>query len=271
MKILLLHGDKYPWASTRRAEALKKEWTNDKVDILSFWDTPKEAYDIIQVVHSGGITRIKDYLLSHKDRVFTTLASQRTLEGLFDNKKDLIEIYKKTVCCVALSRRLQVELQNLDELVKVVYIPNGVDIKLFNSSFTVGFVGIKDSNKHKGYGMVQKACDELNLTLKTASGNIPTEKMPDFYRQINCLVIPSESEGCNNPTLEALAMNKLVISTRSGIAEELDGVILVDRTVEDIKRTLREVSGRIQILGSYTWKNIASRYRELYENHNTLL
>jgi len=271
MRILLLHGDRYPWASTRRAEALKKEWINDKVDILSFWDTPKEEYDIIQVVHSGGITRIKDYLLAHKDKVFTTLASQRTLDGVFDNKKDLIEIYKQTVCCVSLSRRLQFELQNLDDWIKTVYIPNGVDTELFNSSFTVGFVGAKNSNKHKGYGMVKQACDELGLILKIAGGDVPIEKMPDFYNQINCLIIPSESEGCNNPTLEALAMNKPVISTRVGIAEELAGVTLVDSTVEYVKKALRELSGRIQIMEGYTWKSIASRYRELYEKHNTLL
>jgi len=264
MKILLLHGDRYPWASTRRAEALKKEWVNDEVDILSFWDKPKKEYDIIQVVHSGGITRIKDYLLANKNKVFTTLASQRTLDGVFDKKEDLIKIYKQTVCCVALNQILRAKLLSYGQI-NVVYIPNGVDTELFNNPFIVGFVGAKDSHEHKGYELVRQACSKLGLTLETISGNVPIEKMPDFYRQIDCLVIPSISEGCNNPTLEALAMNKPVISTKVGIAADLEGAILVDRTVDSIKQALKKLSGRLQIVEKYTWKRIAAQYHELYD------
>lgn len=88
--------------------------------------------------------------------------------------------------------------------------------------------------------------------------------MPDFYRQIDCLVVASSSEGCNNPTLSALAMNKPVISTKVGIAEELEGVTLVERNVESIKKALRHVSGRIQILEKYTWDIVAAQYHNLY-------
>src|SRR3990167_341741 len=265
MKILLLHGDKYPWASTHRAEALKKEWINDEVDILSFWDRLGKDYDVVQVVHSGGMTRIKDYLLANRELVFTTLASQRTLDGIFDNKKDLIKIYKQTVCCVALNQILKAKLLALDSQINTVYIPNGVDTELFNNSFIVGFVGAKDSHEHKGYELVCRACDELGLTLETISGNVPIDKMPDFYRQIDCLVIPSESEGCNNPTLEALAMNKPVISTKVGIVADLEGVILVDRTVDSIKQALKKLSGRLQMVEKYTWKKVATQYHALYD------
>ena len=68
------------------------------------------------------------------------------------------------------------------------------------------------------------------LELKTAySGHAkdvkPLRAMPKFYKSIDCLVLASRSEGCNNPTLEALAMNKPVISTKVGIAKELEGVM----------------------------------------------
>ena len=33
MKILLIHPDSYPWATTTRAKELKKRWKKDKVDI----------------------------------------------------------------------------------------------------------------------------------------------------------------------------------------------------------------------------------------------
>ena len=78
------------------------------------------------------------------------------------------------------------------------------------------------------------------------------------------MVNASISEGCNNPTLEALAVNKPVISTKVGIVGELEGIILTERNVESIKTALRKVSGRIQILEKYTWKVVAKQYRQLY-------
>ena len=64
--------------------------------------------------------------------------------------------------------------------------------------------------------------------------------------------------------MEALAMNKPVISAIIGIALDLEGVFTVDRNVESIKEALRKLSGRIQIMEKYKWSDIAKQYRELY-------
>ena len=272
MKILLVHADKFRWATTIRAETLKKEWKGDQVDIAYFRNLPDgEKYHVIHFLFSGGISKVKDYILKYKTKTFTTLASQRTLDQYYDKTENLIEIYKNTVCCVCQNLTLAGKLKSLIKQDNVVYIPNGVDEKLFNRKFVVGFVGAKaDNSDHKGLELVKKACQDLKLELKLAhSGHSrdtrPFETMPDFYRGIDCLLIPSVSEGCNNPTLEALAMNKPVISTRVGIAEELEGVTLVDRDVESIKGALRKLSGRIQILEKYTWKKVAGQYHNLYD------
>jgi len=272
MKILLVHADKFPWATTHRAEALKNEWKDDEVDIAYFKNLPNgDDYDVIQILFSGGIGKIKDYILKYKDKTFTSLASQRTLDLFFDTKEDLIEIYQNCRGIICQNQRLLEELLEwVDGWDRLHYIPNGVDTTLFNREFVVGFVGQeKDSNlEHKGYFLLKQACEELDIKLKMCyneySEVIPLEKMPEFYNQIDCLVIPSISEGCNNPTLEALAMNIPVISTDVGIAEELEGVILVDRNVESIKQALRKLSGRIQILEKYTWDKIAEDYMKLY-------
>ena len=277
MKILLVHADKFPWATTNRAEALKREWIEDEVEIAYRDNLPDgDKYDVIHFLFSGGISKVKDYILKHKTKIFTTLASQRTLDQYFDKLENLVEIYKNTVCCVCQNSTLEGKLKALIGQNNVVYIPNGVDEKLFNRKFIVGFVGVKaDSSDHKGLNLVRRACDELGLDLKLAhSGHSsdvrPLETMPDFYREIDCLIIPSMSEGCNNPTLEALAMNKPVISTKVGIAEELEGVILVERDVESIKGALRRISGRIQILEKYTWNIIAKQYHDLYVRNSSL-
>lgn len=277
MKILLVHADKYRWATTIRAEEFKKAWKHDQVDIAYYQALPDgDDYDVIHFLFSGGLAKAKDYILKHEHKTFTTLASQRTLDQYYDKLPDLIEIYKNTVSCVCQNPVLVSKYKKLVHKNNVVYIPNGVDETLFNRKFVVGFVGaIPDRTDHKGYNLIKQACDELGLELLMAhSGHEhdvrPYETMPDFYRSIDCLVLASLSEGCNNPTLEALAMNKPVISTKVGIAKELEGVTLVKRDVENIKKALRKLSGRIGILENYTWDIIAKRYYEVYlqKTHN---
>jgi len=256
--ICLVHNDKEPWAATFRARALANEWNN--VKIVHAKDLTDD-YDVIHFLYSGGITKSKEFILKNKDKVFTTLASQRTLDEYWDNKDDLREIYRETVCCVCQNKTLldkyRVEIGD-----NAVYIPNGVDTDVFRRDFVAGYVGAKDSAEHKGLPIIRKACDELGIKLKQPDGT--RGGMIEFYRSIDCLVLASQSEGCNNPTLEALAMNVPVISTRVGIAEELEGVILVERNVESITRALRKLSGRIQILEDYTWKKTANKYHQLY-------
>lgn len=266
MRILLVHNNKMRWADTFRAEEFKKHWTDDDVDIVNRWNLPDGSkYDVIHFLYSGGITKSKDYILKNKDKVFMSLASQRTLDCMFDKKEDLVEVYSQTRCCVAQNRRLMEKYKEFVGKDNVVYIPNGVDETLFNREFVAGFVGAKDSWEHKGYYIAKQACDELGIRLETAKEwDYDHETMPEFYKKIDCLLIPSQSEGCHNPTLEALAMNIPVISTDVGIASELEGVLLVERDVESVKIGLRHLSGRIQIEEKYTWKNIANQYRNLY-------
>ena len=257
--ILLIHADKHPWATTRRAEALKREW-GDEVDIAYYKSLPDgDKYDTIHILFSGGIGKIKDYILKYRHKVFTSLASQRTLDNFFDTDEDLIEIYKNTVCCVAFNPDLQDKLKKLIGQDNVVYIPNGVDEKLFNKKFVVGYAGVIDD--HKGYGLVMQACEELGVEFKIAG--FPYERMPEFYREIDCLVIPSMSEGCNNPTLEAMAMNIPVIATDTGIAKIL-GCVIVERDVESIKKAISKINSRSLILENYTWSKIANKYSQLY-------
>lgn len=268
MKILLVHNNLMRWADTFRAEQFKKYWIDDEVDIASAMEglPDGDPYDVIHFLYSGGITKSRNYILKHKDKVFTTLASQRTLDLMFDKEKHLKEIYSQTRCCVCQNLMLYRNLKNLIKQDNVVCIPNGVDTELFNRKFVAGFVCAKGSNEHKGLDLARKACEELGIELKEAHDwDYPHEKMPDFYREIDCLILPSLSEGCNNPTMEALAMNKPVISTNTGIARELEGVTIIERNVESIKEALRKLSPRIGILERYTWKMVAKQYRELYE------
>lgn len=275
MKILLIHGDENPWATYNRAQELKKRWAEDEVDIYNYHALPEpDKYDVIHVLFSGGMAQIKEYILNNRHKTFTTLASQRTLDCVYDTREDLKKIYESCKGVVCQNPMLANRLLNLigdNHKDKLHYIPNGVDEQMFDRKFVVGFVGADQATnpEHKGFHLAKQACEELGLELRRVHNGYPNdvkphETMPDFYREIDCLIIPSISEGCNNPTLEALAMNKPVISTRCGIADLLEGVILVERNVCSIKGALRKLSGRIQILEKYTWDIIANQYHNLY-------
>lgn len=260
------------WADTFRAEYLKREWKDDEVDIVNADTLPDgEKYDVIHFLFSGGISKSKEYILKNRHKVFTSLASKRTLKCLFDKKEDLLKIYKETLCCICQNKSLMQELMEWIQHDNLVYIPNGVDTEVFNREFVAGFVGAKDSNDHKGLPIAKQACKELGIRLLEAhEHDYDHDSMPEFYKKINVLLIPSESEGCHNPTMEALAMNVPVISTNVGIANELEGVFIVDRNVESIKKSLRKLSGRIGILKNYKWSEIAIKYKEVYVRYLSL-
>jgi hypothetical protein len=275
MKILLIHGDENPWATYNRCVEFKKRWIDDEVTIANYHALPNgNEFDVIHVMFSGGIGQIAEYIQTHREKTWTTLASQRTLDFVYDTKEKLTQVYTncKGIVCQnpALANRL-LGLIGDSFKDKVFYIPNGVDEVKFDRKFVAGFVGADQATnpEHKGFPLAKQACDELGIELKRVHNGYPNDvkphdTMPDFYKEIDCLIIPSMSEGCNNPTLEALAMNKPVISTRCGIAEHLDGVTLVERNVESVKGALRKLCPRIQILEEYTWDKIANKYINLY-------
>lgn len=255
------------WADVFRAEEFKRHWTEDEVDIVNRWNLPDpDKYDVIHFLYGGALTKSKDYILNNKHKVWTSSVSKRSLDGMWDDRATLLKLYEASRCCVCQNKEILSILKGLAPKVNAVVIPNGVNEKLFVRKFVAGFVGAKASNEHKGLHLAKQACKELGIELKEVhEWDYEHEQMPEFYNKIDVLLIPSVSEGSHNPTMEALAMNKPVISTRVGIAEELEGVILVDRNVESIKQALRKLSGRIQILEKYTWANIAQQYHRLYE------
>ena len=266
MRVALIHNNpQMRWADTFRAEVFKREWKEDEVDIFSADNLPDgKKYDVIHFLYSGGLTKSKDYIVRHADKVFTSLASERTFKRSHNNQEDLKEIFEKTRCCVCQNPYLLEKLKQFAPKANSVYIPNGVDTELFNHKIVAGFVGASHSYEHKGYFIAKQACDELGIELKVAQEhNYTHEDMPEFYKQIDCLLIPSLSEGCNNPTLEALAMNIPVISTDVGIAKIL-GCVIIKRDVESLKTALLNLNRRFLILQDYTYSKISKQYRDLY-------
>lgn len=273
MKILLVTGDTLaPWAITFRAQEFSRRWINDQVEVVSSFEGNPNDYDVVHFLFSGYISKYRQMLCDHPDRLFTSIVSLNSMKFTFDSEdsfRSILQNSKKIVCLNKELQQLANDLMGSPFHHKTVYIPNGIDEKLFTRPFTVGFVGSNFNEEYKGLLLIKAACANLGVKLLLPEFHFPDtvilrDQMPAFYEKIDCLCIASLGEGSNNPTLEALAMNKPVISTRTGIAEELEGVILVDRTVESIMQGIRKVYTRAGILEKYTWDNIATQYHDLY-------
>ncbi len=111
--------------------------------------------------------------------------------------------------------------------ISVYLIPNMVDLEHFKpqtkpSQFTIGYVARngKSCRNQKGWTIFQYVKEILKkegIKVKMATdtkNKLPHEKMPDFYNSINCLILPSHSEGHSNTINEAMACELPVITTR---------------------------------------------------------
>ncbi len=273
MKILLITGDTLaPWAITFRAQELKKRWPQDEVEIVAEFTGNPNDYDVVHFLFSGKIGTYTQMFLEHPNKMITSIVSANTLTYDFDHETIIQLIFsnsRKVVCLNPFLKQQIIELIGDEYAEKVVCIPNGVDEILFDRKFTVGFVGSNYNHEYKGLPLIREACSRLGVELLVHDCHYPEkvtarEDMPAFYKQIDCLCLASLGEGTNNPTLEALSMNKPVVSTNTGIAAELPGVILVDRTVESIMEGISKLNYRQHILYQYTWDTIAEKYRNLY-------
>jgi len=271
---------------TFRAKALKEEFVKvghkvlirNRHAIKEYFDDFVERFDVIHFLFSGGLTEFKEQFKKYPNKFIITIVSHRSIEGWWDKEDEMLDIIKNSaqVICVsqklkdAISKKFENQKFKPEEYTPVTYIANGVDVKVFKpqKTFTVGFVGRR--HEYKGYDLIKEACEVLGVNF-VHDGNeypknvTPHDEMPEIYDQFDCLAIASEGEGCHNPTLEALAMNIPVISTDVGIANELDGVTIVDRSVEGIVKGIKKVYSRSQILKDFTWDIIANKYLRIYE------
>ncbi len=116
------------------------------------------------------------------------------------------------------------------------------------------------------------------------AGAVSDEELPEFYRLMDCVVLPSttRSEAFGLVLLEALASGRAVVASnlpgvRSVVSEGVDGRLAPPGDHEHLANTLLEmmsnlpslrtmgIDGRRIIEESYQWPVVASAWHQLYQ------
>ena len=111
-------------------------------------------------------------------------------------------------------------------------------------------------------------------------GRVPSEQMPQLYRDNDIFVMSSAHEGMSNAMLEAMASGLPIITTRCEGVEELiiDNGIVVDQALGesmanaikklvDNPQTYRNMStAAAKRARQFTWSSVAGKYLDCYHN-----
>jgi len=181
----------------------------------------------------------------------------------------------------------------------IFILPNGVDtdkfeyIKTEPKKFTVGFSG-RISRPHdddwKGYSKyVKPVCNDLGIPLIQAddlNNQYKHNEMPEFYKKISILVLPSFAEGCSNTILEAQSCGIPVITTRTGWhfenCEDYQDLVFCSRNILDIKDKVLELKNDKELrtfikqnarefAEEHSWENIAEHYKNQFNKMRKLV
>jgi glycosyltransferase involved in cell wall biosynthesis len=177
---------------------------------------------------------------------------------------------------------------------KVYYLPNGVDHELFTptknkntGTLIAGYVG--KSTFRKGLEpIILPVIKATNIRFIGAVGKvtdnkiIPREKMPDYYNQIDFVIIASDMDGTPNQLLEAASCGRTFIANEIGnvpeFANGVNGVVVKKRDITnyiDIINHLKDKRSRVIEMGNHaretvvngwTWAHQSENYRSMFRS-----
>ena len=167
-----------------------------------------------------------------------------------------------TVCRLISRKRIDLLIETVAEAKEL-----GVDIQL----------------NIAGQGNLMHRLEKLARKLAVAErvnfmGRVPTEQMPQLYRDNDIFVMSSAHEGMSNAMLEAMACGLPIVTTRCEGIEELiaNNGIVVDRPgagliaraikalVDDSARYEQMSAAAVKQAQQFTWSSAAGQYLDCY-------
>ena len=160
---------------------------------------------------------------------------------------------------------------------RVVTIPPGVDLDRFQPRVKIGVVGRTYHTGRKGEQIVAAVMDipgiEWHFTGTGWPGpalELRDDEMPEFYRSMDYILVPSLYEGGPMSVVEALACGCKVIAPPVGWVPEFPHIEYKTGDVDDLRRVLNEVieermAMRRSVL-NHSWSNWIEGHRKLFES-----
>jgi glycosyltransferase involved in cell wall biosynthesis len=162
-----------------------------------------------------------------------------------------------------------IERKRIDLLIKAVSLAKDAGLDVCLNIAGEGNLG----------GELRKLSQELNVSERIFFlGRIPSEKMPQIYRQNDVFVMSSAHEGMSNAMLEAMASGLPIITTECEGVKELitDNGIVTERAdaesfAEALKTLVQDDKSYKQMstasraqAGKLSWNTVARQYLDCY-------
>lgn len=260
----------------------KAEWSASVMTVhgigvvASEWPTPfRQGGKALQTIAVKGVTR--------------TVTTDMATASILKRHRDDILVIPPGVDLNAFGRSGYPKPASLsDDKVNVLFVgrlTKGKGADLFLGSFSHMDPKVLASIKFTiiGDGPLRGLANAVNLPKETVSwlGEIPHDKIAQYFAHADLVVIPSRSEGVPISMLEAMSANVPVVSTAvGGIAAYFDDRHLtriespkpenvaraVEAAINDRQTTQRKAAAaRDVVVSTFSWDTIARKYLGLYE------
>ncbi|HAU5562550.1 TPA: glycosyltransferase [Serratia fonticola] len=201
--------------------------------------------------------------------------------ALFTHKEDVASAAEKfdlvasdVDFCIAQSLKTEDIVKGLG-VSAVKTISPGVDLEKYSPIVKIGVVGRTYHTGRKGEKLVAQVMDipgiEWHFTGDGWPGpaqHIEEDKLPEFYRSLDYILVPALIEGGPMCVLEALASGCKVIASPVGWVPQFPHIEFNLGDVDDLRRVLLSVVEEKAVLrrsvANYTWQAWSEQHHELF-------
>jgi len=232
----------------------------------------------------------------NKNKLIPFISTLCTGGKLIDSRMDDIREHAKKGWAIIVQNKLGYHRCKEEGYHRIILIPNGVNTYMYRPALqtpTKKLIGIAgnmvDRAKLKGFNYLKPAVKGIKgITLACTSSKNPLnyEQMAVWYQHLTIYAQPSESEGCSNSVMEAMASG-LPCLICDGVGYH--GEVCLDATKHDngevifVKRNAKDIKEKIEMLLNdkelydrvsrnarnfalqHDWKYISQKYKQVFD------
>lgn len=197
------------------------------------------------------------------------------IENVPATRKLFFDTARNMTHCVCMSD-IYTQTMHDNGIHNVSTINPGVDLENFTPKLQIGVVGRTYKTGRKGEALVASLLDipwiKWHFTGEGWPGpalNLPYDKMPDFYRKMDYILVPALYEGGPMCVIEALACGTDVIAPPIGWVSQFEHIEYKTGDAEDLRRVLTALYEKklrkAQGVAHLTWDAWADQHHLLFQ------